>query len=1116
MLITRTITKKILESIVHETFSNFGSLSSSSLLDSLKLLGFHYATNAGISINIEDLKTPDVKKDFIKTANNEVDEVSRQWQQGFVSDTERFRSIIDSWNIATESLKDRIVDYFQVFDPANNLYIMAFSGARGNMSQVRQLVGMRGLMSDQAGNIIDLPIQANFREGLSSIDYIISSYGARKGIVDTALKTADSGYLTRRLIYLAQDLVIREIDCHTTSGVLVILNKNTNIKNIIGRNLLNARRSTYPYTKEYEEDVTLTEENLQILKRIAPITLNVRSSLTCKSNGSLCQKCYGWDLAKEKLISLGEAVGIIAAQSIGEPGTQLTMRTFHTGGIFTSETLKQVLSPFSGKIIIPKSLKTISYRTTHGVVVLKLKQEANLTIINWKGVQKEVFLDIGSYLYINFSSFIKKGQLIAEYSAQTSVPGPRRLKPVYTSLAGEIRFENLLVRKMLRDKRDKRTVKVNQDDGVLWIASGKIFPLPREAKYKFPTSLNKEKAFATLKIVTPYDGITYLKDEFLIIKNQKRKIILDLLHLTKTITNCSIKFVSLVQNYQYVDKYTTLCMVELYPNYEGLIYSVKKKDSNFISTLFIITESDIWKINSDQTNNFSFFQEKKAIVRAGNSINTTSKFSRSGYFLKKDGFKMIFQNAVPVFLSRGTILNYKQGDFVLEKKILATLVNYTQQTEDIVQGLPKIEELVEARRPKITAFLSSRPGIVLPFPNLGNFEENVETTLTSSVIRCSYKQKEKKESSISLSKKQEKQKILIGHSIYLKEELVVYNDQVYKAIPIPTIFLPTQIYKKVKNELIATNDYHFRSMDRTIPIDSRVSDSLLTVDGKEDTWTKKDIPLTSKNILYKYKNNTLNKWATIEEFVLTEENIKYTTFFNRKQDYIVYTKEFNFVFLDRLNPIKQYEIPLTSKILFEPGNFVDIGEPITEGIVDVHELLDILFQYHSVLDGIKIGTIRTLAKFQLLLINSIQAIYQSQQVSISSKHIEIIVRQMTAKVVIKESGDTPLLPGEILRLSQVNEIYDALKGSNSNIIYKTPQYEPLLVSATSASLSKDGFLSAAGFQETKRVLTRAAIEGSSDWLRGLKECIIIGRLIPAGSAFLNYKSYLDYVYLFKS
>ena len=158
MLTTKTVTKNILETIVHETFSKFGAVSSSSLLDSLKLLGFSYATNAGISINIEDLKTPDVKRKFIQTANDEINSISEQWQQGFVSDTERFQSIIDSWNVATESLKNRIVDYYQTFDPANNLYIMAFSGARGNMSQVRQLVGLRGLMSDQEGRIIDLPI----------------------------------------------------------------------------------------------------------------------------------------------------------------------------------------------------------------------------------------------------------------------------------------------------------------------------------------------------------------------------------------------------------------------------------------------------------------------------------------------------------------------------------------------------------------------------------------------------------------------------------------------------------------------------------------------------------------------------------------------------------------------------------------------------------------------------------------------------------------------------------------------------------------------------------------------------------------------------------------------
>jgi DNA-directed RNA polymerase subunit beta' len=240
MIITRTVTKKVLENIVHQTFSNFGMISSSALLDSLKFLGFYYATNAGISINIEDLKTPKIKKDFLDDANQEMKYVSEQWQRGFVSDTERFQTIIDSWNFATEALKDRIVEYYQNFDPANNLYIMAFSGARGNMSQVRQLVGMRGLMSDQEGRIIDLPIQTNFREGLSSIDYIISSYGARKGIVDTALKTADSGYLTRRLIYIAQDLVIREIDCNTNTGILVLLKPKMNTKNILGRTLIKA------------------------------------------------------------------------------------------------------------------------------------------------------------------------------------------------------------------------------------------------------------------------------------------------------------------------------------------------------------------------------------------------------------------------------------------------------------------------------------------------------------------------------------------------------------------------------------------------------------------------------------------------------------------------------------------------------------------------------------------------------------------------------------------------------------------------------------------------------------------------------------------------------------
>jgi len=1119
MFITRTVTKKILETLVHETFSQFGSISSSSLLDSLKLLGFYYATNAGISINIEDLKTPDVKKDFIKSANDEIIYISKQWEQGFVSDTERFQTIIDSWNIATESLKDRIVEYYQNFDPANNLYIMAFSGARGNMSQVRQLVGMRGLMSDQEGKIIDLPIQANFREGLTSIDYIISSYGARKGIVDTALKTADSGYLTRRLIYIAQDLVIREKNCKTKEGVIVLLNKNTNIQNIIGRSLLSAKVIVYPYSELKNEEIILTKKNLNYLKKIGPLSLNVCSSLTCKSSGSICQKCYGWDLAHEKLISLGEAVGIIAAQSIGEPGTQLTMRTFHTGGIFTGETLKQITAPFSGKIIIPLDLKVISYRTNHGVNVLQLKQEITLTILNWQGLKKEIFLDIGSNLYISKSIFIKKGSLIAELSTQNIIPGGRRLKPIYTSLSGEVRFENLFIRKMFRDKR---TIKVNQDDGVLWIGAGKVFPLPKEINYLFPSQLENFRSFAYLKIITPYQGIISYSKNVLSIVNKERKLSLSLESLIKPITNCFFKVSTIVRNYQYVDKYTVLGFLEIFPKYSGTIYSIRKKDSKFINTLFMVTEADVWKINSEQLNNFSFFPDKKIIVRSKILLNQTSKLTNSGFFLKKDGFKMIFQNAMPIFLSRGTILNYKQEDFVLEKKVLASLVNYTQQTEDIVQGLPKIEELIEARKPKSKCHLSVRPGIFLNSKLFDIYDKKVlgliQRNLENNVIKCIYP---KKQDIFKLAKVEDRKKLIkkkldndykiyIIHSIFLKEDIVIFKNKIFKITPLPLFEFDNNLNesknilnKNSKKSLkltanILNLEYKFYEKDKPLweAVDFKKQNLNYSESNNEDLF------------IYKYINNKLVKFLNVNK----EKN---GFFINKNNDFVLKTNK-NYVFLEHLNPICSYKLSLTSKLIFEPGNFIDIGEPITEGIIDAHELLQIFFKYHSIYDGIQNGTKRSLIKFQLVLVNSIQSIYQSQGVNISSKHIEIIVKQMTNKVVIKESGDTPLLPTEFIRLSLIHEICEAFKISSSEINYKIPKYEPVLLSATTSSLSKDGFLSAAGFQETKRVLTKAAIEGSSDWLRGLKECVIIGRLIPAGSAFLNYKNYLDNIYLFKN
>lgn len=1096
MLLTRTITKKMLETIVQDTFSNFGSIASSSLLDSLKFLGFYYATTAGISITIEDLKTPNVKKKLVEVATSEVSFVSEQWEQGFVSDTERFQTIIDSWNIATESLKNRIIDYYQNFDPANNLYIMAFSGARGNMSQVRQLVGMRGLMSDQEGKIIDLPIQTNFREGLSSIDYIISSYGARKGIVDTALKTADSGYLTRRLIYIAQDLIIREVNCKTKNGIIINLTKTTNVTTLVGRFLISANNSEEKVNRICKK--IITEKDLIFLKTITPLTLTIRSPLTCQANGSICQNCYGWDLAQRRVISLGEAVGIIAAQSIGEPGTQLTMRTFHTGGIFTSEVVQQTLSPFSGKIIIPSSLKTISYRTNHGIIVSKLQQEATIYITNWKGVKKEIFLEIGSFLYLTTSCFIKKGTLISEFSARSILPGARRLKPIYASISGEVRFESLLIRYISRDHKPK--VKVNQDDGILWLTSGKIFSLPKETKLNFFNRLTTKNSIGFLKIVSPYEGILEKVEDGLLISNDEEKIRLTFDDLNLKIKDCLIKISTLYRNYQMIDEHTILAFIYILPKVEGKIYSIRKKDSAFSSTYFLITESDIWKLNVDQINNLEAIPTIKGIIRAGTMLTENTLVKKSGFLLARDGLKLIFQTALPIFVSRGTILNYKQGDFVFEKELLATLVNYTQQTEDIVQGLPKVEELIEARLPKSRAYLATRPGIFLNTILTPTYEI---AEVTGETIKFIYNRKTIFDPVLDkLGKPQEppkpkKKVVYIVHSLPIKEQIIFYNHKLWSIYPLPPDFNACQ--KKSKCE------FGFINSKRQILV--------ININGKNVTsgW----VLVSDKEVIaldifrYKQNINRLLKWEELSNKLLVFKNIK-------TNDMIIKTSSNKYFFLEQLHPINEYKLPLSTTLVLKPGDFIDLGEPLTEGIIDSHELLFFLFTYHESLDGLLLATIRSLNKFQLILVNSIQAIYQSQGVTISIKHIEIIVRQMTSRVVIKESGDTPLLRGELLRLSLIIEIYKTLRKNKKQYNYKLPYYQPLLLSTTNSSLSKDGFLSAAGFQETKRVLTKAAIEGNTDWLRGLKECVIIGRLIPAGSAFLNYKNYLDNIYFFKN
>ena len=366
------ISKKQLKQLLAWSFTKYNSMQACLLADELKYLGFKYASQAGISISIEDLRVPFVKHKMLEKAHEDILNAEKIYLKGKITDVQRFQKIIDTWSITSESLKDEVVSYFNNYDPLNSVYIMAFSGARGNLSQVRQLVGMRGLMSDPSGEILKLPIKKNFREGLTITDYLMSGYGARKGIVDTALKTANSGYLTRRLIDVAQDIIIREKDCKTSHSCLVFnIRKNNQPVKFIFDDLLGRLISKIIYHPETQiiiahKDQQITPNLIKIFKQLKIKDFYIRSPLTCSLYRSVCQKCYGWDLANENLVDIGEAFGIIAGQSIGEPGTQLTMRTFHTGGIFTSELRQQIRSSINGIIKFSKILKTLTLRTNRG------------------------------------------------------------------------------------------------------------------------------------------------------------------------------------------------------------------------------------------------------------------------------------------------------------------------------------------------------------------------------------------------------------------------------------------------------------------------------------------------------------------------------------------------------------------------------------------------------------------------------------------------------------------------------------------------------------------------------------------------------------------------------
>lgn len=479
----KVIDKKALKNLVSWAYKTHGTAITAVMADNLKDLGFKYATQAAVSISVDDLKVPEAKQDLIGQAEEQISATEECYRLGEITEVERHTKVIDTWTETNERLVDAVKNNFNQNDPLNSVWMMANSGARGNMSQVRQLVGMRGLMANPQGEIIDLPIRTNFREGLTVTEYVISSYGARKGLVDTALRTADSGYLTRRLVDVAQDVIVREEDCGTERSIVVEAEDGKFGARLLGR--LTA------------EDIFDAEENLVVpqntaidpalseeIEKALIKNVKIRSPLTCEANRSVCRRCYGWALAHNHLVDLGEAVGIIAAQSIGEPGTQLTMRTFHTGGVSTAES-GVVRSKISGKVEFSSKAKVRGYRTPHGVEAKQAEVDFILKIVsqgNNSGKVQKIEVSSGSLLFVDDGEEINSDITVAQITAGAVKKSVEKAtKDVVCDLAGQVRYDKVIQPKEVTDRQGNITLKA-QRLGRLWVLAGDVYNLPPNAR----------------------------------------------------------------------------------------------------------------------------------------------------------------------------------------------------------------------------------------------------------------------------------------------------------------------------------------------------------------------------------------------------------------------------------------------------------------------------------------------------------------------------------------------------------------------------------------------------------------------------------------------------------
>jgi DNA-directed RNA polymerase subunit beta' len=1225
----RIIDKKALRNLVAWAYKHHGTAATAAMADELKDLGFHYATQAAVSISVDDLRIPGDKAALLAEAEQQITETEERYRLGEITEVERHTKVIDTWTETNERLVAAVRRNFNDNDPLNSVWMMANSGARGNMSQVRQLVGMRGLMANPQGEIIDLPIRTNFREGLTVTEYVISSYGARKGLVDTALRTADSGYLTRRLVDVAQDVIVREEDCGTTRGILIEADeKGRFASKLVGR-LAAEPVVSADGTVMVERDGQMDPPLSRAIEAAGITTVMVRSPLTCEASRSVCRKCYGWALAHNQLVDLGEAVGIIAAQSIGEPGTQLTMRTFHTGGVSTAET-GVVRSLVEGEVEFDGRARVRPHRTPHGVEAQLAETDFGLSVKpSGKGKLQKLDITSGSILFVANGQMVPSDTILAQISSGAAVKKSveKATKDVICDLAGQVRFEEVIQPREVTDRQGNITHKA-QRLGRLWVFSGDVYNLPPNAQpvVEGNKPVHTGDVLAESRLVSEYGGAVRLRES----AGDSREV--QIVTASVILKDCKLLGES---------------------THSGEIWHLEDKDNS----RYLLKTAPGSKIGAGEViaelADDRFRTQTGGIVRFAPGLSIKkARSAKHGYEVSKGGTLLWIPQETHEINKDISLLMIEDGQWIeagteVVKDIFsqtAGIVTVTQKNDILREIIVRSGSVHLIADSKVLSLYSGEGRMVNPGEEIAPghlaeamvFVEAVDTPEGGAVLlrpveeysipdeahlpelamvkqtggpslslkasqRLTFKDGEliKSVEGVELLRTQliletfdttpqmtvdveaiadKRSKTIERLQLVILETLLVRRDTLSDASHGSThtelqvedntsvkrgdvvattqilckddgvVQLPEAIPGEPIRRLIVERAGDTRTLDLgsaapVVPVGQRLVDgdllaedfkapccgqveaidgSILTIRLGRPYMVSPDSVLHVRDgelvqrgdglallVFERQKTGDLVQGLPRIEELLEARRPRESAVLCRKAGTVQIKQvdeddSITVTVIEGDDAITDYPILLGRTVMVSDGQQVRAGEMLTDGPINPHELLECHFEDLRSRKPTMEAAQEAISHLQFRMVTEVQNVYKSQGVSIDDKHIEVIVRQMTSKVRIEDAGDTTLLPGELIELRQVEQVNSAMAITGG----APAEFTPVLLGITKASLNTDSFISAASFQETTRVLTEAAIEGKSDWLRGLKENVIIGRLIPAGTGFSGFEEEL--------